>query len=361
MHIALVAQIPGIAYLGHQRGRESVVGVDHLIFVEPDLIIRCALQNGLAARVLLAWPPQWVKRWTEADIAPEAESAVEVVFDRLYGLQPNIDGNGDPCPVVIGLTTEGRRAWIDFYNAHAEEQAELTGDLSAAWSKLEGYTARLALVVHFVRWATGDKILATPDAVDEASIAAGVELSRWFKREARRLYAMLGESEEDRQHRRLVELIRRKGGSATPRELMRSSRQYATSAQAEVALAELAKVGLGRWEDMPATAKGGRPTHRLTLVDCVDVDETPLNAKEEVGCVNVNGVNAAESTRARDRAARLIREARGAGDHDRAVALRDTWRERVAVCEVEGGLPRAEAERIAEKELNGLVLSISIA
>ena len=36
---------------------------------------------------------------------------------------------------------------MDFYNAHGRESANLTGDLSAASSKLEGYAARLALVV----------------------------------------------------------------------------------------------------------------------------------------------------------------------------------------------------------------------
>ena len=75
--------------------------------------------------------------------------------------------------------------------------------------------------MHFVRWAAGDRTLRTSDAVDEASIAAGVALSRWFGHEARRVYAMLAESDDDRDRRRLVDLIRGKGGSVTPRDLMR--------------------------------------------------------------------------------------------------------------------------------------------
>lgn len=333
--------------------------------IQPDTLRRALgrehRENGLAARLLLAWPTRRPKRWTDADIPPETEAAVEAVFSRLYGLQPVFDDNGDPCPVIVGLTPQGKRAWIGFYNDHAEEQAQLTGDLSAAWSKLEGYAARLALVVHFVRWAAQDRTLANSEAVEEASVAAGIELSRWFKHEARRLYAMLGESEEDRQHRQLVELIRRKGGSATPRELMRSSRIFKTATEAEVALDELAKVGLGRWEDALTTAKGGRPTRRLTLVDDVDVDKTPSKPKENVGCVNVNGVNGAGQSGPRDRAARLMREVRKAGHRGQAIALRDAWRERLAVCEVEGGLSAEEAEKTAEKELNALALSISIA
>ena len=113
----------------------------------------------------------------------------------------------------------------------------------------------------------------------------------WFKSEARRVYAMLGESEEGREERRLAELIHRKGGSITARELMRCCRLYKTADDAESALEELARTGLGRWEDMPAGPRGGRPARRLILVDAADVDTTPPNAGEQAGSVNVNAVN----------------------------------------------------------------------
>ena len=69
-----------------------------------------------------------------------------------------------------------------FYNEHAREQVELSGDLAAAWSKLEGYAARFALLVHLVRAESGDTTLADASTVDEPSITAGVILSRWFGR-----------------------------------------------------------------------------------------------------------------------------------------------------------------------------------
>ena len=249
------------------------------------------LQNGLAARLLLAWPPRRRKRWTEADIAPEGERALEAVFRRLYGLQGQEDEEGEVQPIEIGLTPEGKRAWIEFYNAHAGEQVELTGSLSAAWSKLEAYAARLALVVHFVRWAGKDPSLVNSEAVDEVSIAAGVTLLRWFKAEARRVYAMFGESEEEREERHLTELIRRKGGSITTRDLMRCSRAYKVAADAEAALEGLARTGLGRWVDQPPGPQGGRPARRLALVDAADVDTTPRNTGKQAGSVNVNTVN----------------------------------------------------------------------
>ncbi|MBP7937497.1 MAG: DUF3987 domain-containing protein, partial [Phycisphaerae bacterium] len=183
-------------------------------------------ENGLLARLLLAMPPARQKRWTEAEIDEATEALIEQVFDWLYELQPDTDDEGKPRPRLVQMTPKGRKAWIAFYDAHAAELAALSGDLSAAWSKLEGYTARLALVVHCVRWVAGDTTLQSPDAVDEVSIAAGVELSRWFGHEARRVYATLGESDEGRDRRHLVEWIERRGGRVSVRELTHGLRPY---------------------------------------------------------------------------------------------------------------------------------------
>ncbi|MCC7409045.1 MAG: hypothetical protein IT442_13325 [Phycisphaeraceae bacterium] len=53
----------------------------------------------------------------------------------------------------------------------------------------------------------------------------------------------------------------------------------------------------------------------------------------------------------RVRAGRAIRHARQAGDNVLAVALRDAWEERLAVCTIDGGLPEEQAQRIAADEI----------
>ncbi|MBN1554422.1 MAG: DUF3987 domain-containing protein [Phycisphaerae bacterium] len=233
-------------------------------------------ENGLAARLLLASPPRRVKKWTEREIDPATENAVTTMFENLYSLEPVTGQDGEPEPGIVRLSPAAKTAWISFYNEHAQEHVNLSGDLSAAWSKLEGYAARLALVVHLVRWAAGDATLSDLNVVDEESVSAGVALSRWFGQETRRVYAILDETEEDRERRELVELIERHGGNITARELMRSCRAYNTSTAevAEQALAELVQAELGRWEDAESKPRGGRPTRRFVLSRRVDVDKT---------------------------------------------------------------------------------------
>lgn len=233
---------------------------------------RAYFENGLAARLLLSSPPRRVKRWTEAEITPAMEQAIEAVFDRLFNLEPIEEPDGDLEPGIICLSPAAKTAWIQFYNEHADEQVELSGDLSAAWSKLEGYAIRLAMIVHLVRWATGE--VDNADELDKQSMNTGVVLTRWFARETRRVYDILNEDDENRNRRELVERIERVEGSITCRELQRSSRAYPTSERAENALENLVTEGQGRWVTCSPSDAGGRPTRRFVLVDSADADKT---------------------------------------------------------------------------------------
>lgn len=262
--------------------------------IQPGILARALGQehheSGMAARVLYAMPPRKAKRWTEADVDADTEAAVAAVFDRLFGLTMEVDPesadplNPDLRPRLVRLADDGKAAWVRFYNEHATEQAELSGDLSAAWSKLEGYAARLALVVHLTRWAAGDATLRDPARVDEASIAAGVVLARWFGDEARRVYAILSESDDDRETRRLMEWIDRKGGTVTARDLTHGVWAYRGDPDAaERALSALVEAGIGRWEADAHGPKGGRPAQRFRLVSTITITETPANAGKDVG------------------------------------------------------------------------------
>ncbi len=246
-------------------------------------------ESGLAARLLLTCPPRKPKRWTEADIDSDAEAELARLVGRLCDLQPTVDDDGDPRPVVAGLTLDAKAAWKDYFNHHAQEQTDLSGELAAAWSKLEEYAARLALVIHFARWAADDADLQSPDAVDAESMKAGIELAQWFKTEARRVYALLSESDDDGDQRRLIEWIERKGGSVTAREVQQGHRQYRTAQEAEAALNELTKAGCGSWESTPP-GRRGKPTRRFVLPTVSTVYGNGLNPKENRNTVDVDSV-----------------------------------------------------------------------
>src|SRR5262249_55224393 len=194
----------------------------------------------------------------------------------------------DPAPFAMPLTTEAKGAWVAFYDRHRAEMADLDDDLAAAWSKLEAYAARLALIVQLCEWSIGD---GSSELVDQASVEAGIALCDWFGQEARRVYSVLAERNEHREQRELIELVQRKGGAITVRELMRCSRQFPKADDAEAALSALAKAGFGHWEPVPAGPEGGKPTRVFSLSDPADADKTSVKPEEIRGFVNVDAHN----------------------------------------------------------------------
>ena len=240
--------------------------------IQPETLKRCLVQshveNGLAARLLFAFPPPRPRRWTEAEVDEQLEAKFDHVVETLLSLPFGLDPSGEPEPKLVTLSPEAKQRFQQFVNEHGEEHAELTDDLSAAWSKLEGYVARFALILHLARAATGE---VDETVVDLTSLEAGIVLSRWFGREAKRIYAMLAESNGDGERRKLIEWIDRKGGSVTARELQMGPRRFRESTEvAELALADLVTAGFGRWEPIPTTPKGGRDSRRFVLATATE-------------------------------------------------------------------------------------------
>ena len=222
--------------------------------------------SGLAARLLVSNPPRKRKQWTEADIDPALERDIAKLFDRIYELQPEVDEEGFLKPVLVNMTPSAKQAYVAFFNGNGREQYELTGDLAAAWSKLEEYAARLALIVHCIRWAYGDLAFDGSEdrLIDEKSMAAGITLTEWFKGEAKRVYEMLAASKADEDASQLAAWVQGRGGSVTAREVQQGNRQFKTAEEAEDALDELVHRGQGVWKPS-ASGQRGQPTRRFIV------------------------------------------------------------------------------------------------
>ncbi len=236
--------------------------------IQPDILSsslgRKHFENGLAARLLLSMPPRRPRRWTDDEIDEAAERAWSALIERLLALQPDTDGAGDPTPKILRFSPGGKALWVEFYDRHGDEMAELTGDLAAAWSKLEAYCARFALLIHLVRVAEGDPSIERPDLADEESVRRAIQLTQWFSHEARRVYEMIGESDEARELRRMIEQIEREGGEVTVRRWQRL-RSLETAEKAKHELDALVSAGFGAMHHPPPGATGGAPTEVFRL------------------------------------------------------------------------------------------------
>lgn len=281
----------GPAPIAIRRGAVCMAGG-----IQPGVLARALTSehfaSGLAARLLVSLPPRRVRVWSEFEVG-------DALIDRFDGLLANLleleFAPGDDLePVLLRLSGSGKSEWIAFFNQLGKEQALYYGDRAAAWSKLEGYAARFALVLHLVRQVTGDETLETPDEIDGASVRAGVRLSRWFGHEAERVYEVVNETDVERD-RRLLESMIDERGEITVRELRQATRKFRhDQVGAEKALEELVACGLGEWAWLPISASGGRQKKVLRLLPregAPDVNETPAGDGTGSGFASVGNVD----------------------------------------------------------------------
>ncbi|QDV72483.1 DUF3987 domain-containing protein [Botrimarina mediterranea] len=238
-----------------ERACVSVCGT-----IQPSIFTRALSgehrESGFAARLLVANPPRRAKRWTDDEVSETTEAAFTsgllALLDLEFGADDSEEGEGDPIPRVLRLSPVAQRRFVAFVNHHGAAGLERDGDEAAAWSKLEGYAARLALVF---------ALFEDPDAVEvsDDQLARAITLVEWFAHEAARFYRGARETDDERRLRELADWIDTKhGGAISPRKLAQGRRDLKTVEKAEAAIAELIGAGYGEWRIKRTATKSGR-------------------------------------------------------------------------------------------------------
>lgn len=220
-------------------------------------------QRGLPARIFFAAPPPRPNVWTDAEVPAGLESAAAAVFKRLFALRAEEREDG-PVPRELSVAPEGLEVFKAFYNRVGHHAVESEENEEAAWSKLTGGAARLALVGHLAHRFDGQP-------VGGPVMEAAVELAAWFGHEAERMYATFHEPPEAVLCRRLVEFIERRCAerrcaSVSVREIADNFRPFKNKPdEIERQLSGLIAGQRGEWLPTATSERGGRPTRRFRL------------------------------------------------------------------------------------------------
>lgn len=217
---------------------------------------------GFAARLLLAMPTIRRRKWIDADPDRHVVKAYGELVKALRNLDHDPDDPKHVTPTASTMTLW--RAWID-----ETEAARLSTDdeaMRAAIPKLADVAARLALIFHLVCVVDHSPGIEA-DTLDETSMSAGITIARWFIGETERIYDLIGEPDDDRDRRELIELIRRNGGSITTTVLADKSRKYRGNGAAAAALDDLVYAGLAKTETITT---GGRPATVYRLIESIE-------------------------------------------------------------------------------------------
>jgi hypothetical protein len=186
---------------------------DRLPILRGDRPNKAGEQDGFLDRFLFSFPiePQAQgENWLQ--INPETVAVWAEVVKKLRTLEMVPIQEGEDVrgwrPYFVRLSPDGRDAWQTFTHSHAAEvNAEGFPEcLRGPWSKLRGYCGRLALVLHYLRWACGE-VEGDKSDVDGESVRRAEVLIDYFKAHARRVYSLLDADPRAAPARRLLHWV----------------------------------------------------------------------------------------------------------------------------------------------------------
>lgn len=252
------------------------------------LLSEKSFDSGLAARLLFVMPRPQRRRFTLDGVPSETPRDYASIILSMYE-ENLVTGEYDELlPVVYRLSPEAIVRFGAHCDALGEEQLFLEENLSAAWSKIEGATARIALILHVLEAACEQR--RPGPLVGEGTMRRAIAIGEWCGREVKRVYAVLREDESATKLRQAVERIHALGGSVRVRDWQRC-RSRCTAHEAREELDQLVKAGLAHWERDVTKPTGGHQTERLVLLDQGRSDACP-NGSVQDGQVSVSEVSA---------------------------------------------------------------------
>jgi hypothetical protein len=210
-------------------------------------------------RLLFVYPDRKRRAWTDAEIADEAYKPLRTLFDALY-VRDELE------LLTVTFTSRARDLWREIMeDLYAEAEApDFPDALRGPWAKLEGYLARLALIVHLMRAAFDIDLHV--ERCDEKSLGWAADVGEYLKSHLKRVYARLIARPDDVRLLRIVAWIRDHGGSCTVRDLVRAGvAGIKTTEDVQAALDDIQSRSWGRTETIPNAH--GRATQRFTLHD----------------------------------------------------------------------------------------------
>lgn len=182
--------------------------------IPPGVLARHLTQEnadaGLDARLLIAFPPKSLDRWTSMDLPVDTQRKWARLIDDLLSLEMDKDEEGNPVPLEIEFTPEAMKRWELFYNEWALVKFLASGSEASLASKLEGTVPRLALIFHLCDQTFTNR--QTLEPIEEIQMDRAIEIIQWFREEWARVREVLGTKTETLEDR-LLGLLKNAGGN----------------------------------------------------------------------------------------------------------------------------------------------------
>ena len=240
--------------------------------------------SGFVQRLLFCWPPRRAYRWTHDEPSGITLHNYGALVSKLYRLEESDTG-----PEIIQPSPEALEAFVAWTGEHAKRSRGVSPDLAAAMSKLREIPARIGILLHEIEIAAGRQEAGSPMAAD--TMARAIDIARWFRHEARRVYGLLEADTltaaeailADACSAWILETLWEHGGRMSRREIAEALGSAATPPSVVSALAQLlARGAVIRHEEGPSDSWEAVPDKPLPPATHSEFDAwAPPEASQE--------------------------------------------------------------------------------
>ncbi len=263
--------------------------------IQPGVLKKILTENehyfdaGLAGRMLFSMPPDRSQRWTKAFVSAPTKNGYRNLIRSILSMRTGENALDPENPCVVTLSKQAETLYAAFQNENADERDKMESETQKAfWPKITAYAARIALVLHVVRWV--ESKTADFEKVDGESMESAIRLMRWFKRESLRIIEKVrGEvAQVDFEANSIMEAIRRNGGAITVRELQQARSMYRNSGGADLAEKKLREmVSAGKLEAVWEQGDRGRGKEIFRIISNGNGNTIPVFPGKNIDCVTV--------------------------------------------------------------------------
>ena len=210
-------------------------------------------EEGFAARILISYPLEMERKWVDEGVEESLLKPVTGLFFMLSELEFAKTERGLQ-PEVVQFSEDGHKAFKEVVSNHYQQQRRygLKEPLAAHWAKMEGHTARMALIIHLIRYHTGETCSKN---VDQESVYMAAALADYFKAHIAKYYGKLQQIQAIALYEQIIRWAKKKNKQEITTRDIYTARITPDAEATKAVLDGMAKRGLGKWEDAESKRK----------------------------------------------------------------------------------------------------------
>lgn len=207
----------GAQTIVNRKGKSPIILDDPFVCVaggiQPDMLGELSdsrgREDGFLQRILFCFANPVQQTWSETGVS-------EAVRGRYCSFVSNLLGISQQS--LLRFSPGGRKAWESWIQSHLAELDTVGEQLRGAWAKMNGYCARLALIIHVCRHTARETKSLD---VDGESMERATKLIGYFKSHARRVYQTMKRDSDTSRIGVALRWIKTQGGKVLLRDVCR--------------------------------------------------------------------------------------------------------------------------------------------